>query len=98
MARSSLYIGYNTLFGGIFDVFGGYPLLWGVSWGGMGYPYYIIYGGAGVYVRRPWISSHAEVPALTYYLGGESASKVINNKRLTVHRIKYNINILYLIL
>ena len=25
-------------------------------------------------VRAPWISSHAEVPALTYYLGGESAS------------------------
>ena len=49
--------------------------------GGMGHPYYIIYGGAGVYVRRPWISSHAEVPALTYFLGGESASKKTDNNR-----------------
>ena len=73
MARSSLYIGYTTLFGGIFDVFWGYPLLWG----GMGHGFLLHYmGGAGVFVRRPWISSHAEVPALTYYLGGESACTI----------------------
>ena len=62
--------------GGILGHFGGY----GASF--MGILYYNIWGGRGVFVRRPWTSSHAEVPALTYYLGGESASTL--TKVLTI--------------
>ena len=50
MARSSLYIGYTTLFGGIFGYFGGgTPIVGGILgyFGGMGHPY-TLYGGGGV--------------------------------------------------
>ena len=47
MARSSLYIGYTTLFGGIFGYFGGDPLLWGGLEGVWGI-FITLYGGGGV--------------------------------------------------